>query len=48
MKWHDHWRARNAAKALAKHRKALSREPIISKTIEIANSIGRPDLVEGL
>lgn len=48
MKWHETHRARMAAKALAKHRKALAREPIIAKTLAMARSMGRDDLVRRL
>lgn len=48
MMWHENHRARMAAKTLAKHRKALSREPIIAKTLAMAKSMGRDDLVARL
>jgi len=48
MKWHETHRARMAARTLAKHRKALAREPIIARTVAMAHQMGRADLVARL
>jgi len=42
MMWHEEHRARMAARTLARHRKALSREPIIAKTAQMYRDLGKP------
>ena len=48
MMWHEAHRARMAAKALARHRKALDRAPIRAKAIDMARNAGRGDIVQRL
>lgn len=49
MLWHEHWRARNAAKTLSKHRKSMEREAIRETTRKLCLSMGReiPEALRG-
>lgn len=48
MMWHETHRVRMAAKTLARHRKAIAREPIINTALVMAHQMGRSDLVARL